>query len=298
MDEHPVDFDDAQVWELHVSIMREAVGRATTQPVDACFTSEAYGTELARRFGARHICVDGPRALVPVSATAVRRDPVAHWEHLAPCVRAGLALRVVVVGAESTGKSTLAEALAQALRQRGGALGLTRWVPEYGREATLDKLAQARARAAWAGTPPPPVEALAWDSPDFLAIGRVQAAREEAAARAGGPILVCDTDAFATGVWHERYLGRRSAEVESVGETAGHALYWLTHPEDVPFAQDGLRDGYHIRDWMTNRFAERLDETGRRWEWLRGDREARLNRALASIDRLVGEGWRLADPLG
>ena len=38
--------------------------------------------------------------------------------------------------------------------------------------------------------------------------GREQNARcEDAAARGGLPLLVCDTDALATAVWHERYLG-------------------------------------------------------------------------------------------
>jgi HTH-type transcriptional regulator, transcriptional repressor of NAD biosynthesis genes len=109
-------------------------------------------------------------------------------------------------------------------------------------------------------------------------------------------VLVCDTDAFATGVWHERYVGRRSASVEALGRK--HALYLLTHPDDVPFFQDELRDGEAIRRWMTDIFVARLDESGRRWRWLRGSREQRLQGALEAIDALLAEGWRLADPLG
>jgi hypothetical protein len=32
---------------------------------------------------------------------------------------------------------------------------------------------------------------------------------EDALARSANRVLICDTDAFATAIWHERYLGRR-----------------------------------------------------------------------------------------
>lgn len=290
-DDHPVDLESDAAWRAHVALMVEGARTLTPAPVDAVFTSEAYGPELGRRLGAVHVPVDPARGLVPMSGTQVRRDPPAAWEHLSAPVRAGLARRVVVVGAESTGKTTLAAALAEALRARGGAHGLTRWVPEYGREHTVRLLAVARARAALAGRPPPPMEALEWPSADFEEIAARQNAREDLEARAGGPLLVCDTDAFATGVWHERYVGRRSPAVEAHGREA--ALYLLTHPDDVPFAQDGLRDGEHLRRWMTGVFAERLGATGRVWRWIRGDRRARLAAAVAEADALLGRGWGL-----
>jgi nicotinamide riboside kinase len=107
---------------------------------------------------------------------------------------------------------------------------------------------------------------------------------------------VCDTDAFATGVWHERYVGARDPEVEAIAEPpAPFHLYLLTDPDDVPFVDDGVRDGEHIRRWMTERFAARLDESGRRWRWLRGDRERRREAALTAISALR---WHFADPLG
>src|SRR5690606_16308182 len=105
------------------------------------FTSEVYGVELGRRFGAAAIDVDRERLRYPVSATAVRRDPVACWELLSAPVRAALARRVVVLGAESTGTTTLARALADHYR--------TTWVPEYGREYSERKLAALGPGAHW-----------------------------------------------------------------------------------------------------------------------------------------------------
>jgi nicotinamide riboside kinase len=163
-------------------------------------------------------------------------------------------------------------------------------VPEAGREITEQKLA-----ALGPGTP---MEALTWDSSDFVDIAREQARREDVAARSGAPVVLCDTDAFATGIWHERYRGRPSSAVDELGGAAPFHLYLLTHHDDVPFEQDGLRDGEQVRAWMTGRFAERLDATSRHWQWLRGGRDERETRALAAIDTLLRSGWNFAAPLG
>jgi len=56
-------------------------------------------------------CLDQTRKLYPTSGTAVRQDLVPQWDMLSPAVRAGLAMRVVVVGAESAGTTTLSREL-------------------------------------------------------------------------------------------------------------------------------------------------------------------------------------------
>jgi len=129
-DNLPVDYHDEAIWRGHVALMQVAVSTVTAEPIDAVFTSEQYGEELARRLGARHAAVDPARALVPISSTMVRAAPAAAWAWLAPCVRGYLAQRIVLTGAESTGKTTLARELCERLCARGGAFAATRWVPE------------------------------------------------------------------------------------------------------------------------------------------------------------------------
>jgi nicotinamide riboside kinase len=189
--------------------------------------------------------------------------------------------RVVLVGAESTGKTTLARDLRDALVRRGGAFAETRWVPEYGRDYTIEKL--ARARAAAGREPFPEMADLVWTTQDFVAIALEQNALEEHAARITGTVLICDTDAFATAIWHERYLGVRSAEVEALA-IVRPSLYLLTHVDDVPFEADQIRDGEHLRAWMTEAFVERLRGSPHHTERVRGTREQRVALATRAID--------------
>jgi HTH-type transcriptional regulator, transcriptional repressor of NAD biosynthesis genes len=286
VDNLDVDYEDEQAWVGHVALMRQAIkdSRHAAQPIDAVFTSEPYGAELARRFDAADVRLDQARATIAISATKFRADPAAHWDMIEPPVRAWFARRVVVLGAESTGTTTLSLDLADALRAQGEAHALTGWVPEYGRALTVVKLAVARAQSARAGRPEPGIFDLEWRDEDFALVARRQTADEDRAARRGGPILVCDTDALATTVWQERYMGAVTPEVQA--EAAGmppRSLYILTSDRDVPFEDDGLRDGEHLRSWMTGRFREVLASKDVPWIEVHGDRAERLRHALGHV---------------
>lgn len=229
---------------------------------DAVFTSEAYGDAYAKFMGCVHVLVDPERATVPISGTLVRSDPLRYADFLEPCVRAYFARRICVIGAESTGTTTLAKALASHYG--------TVWVPEYGRHYTEGKYAAPD---------------HAWRSDEFVHIATAQAAMEDTLAEASNGLVICDTDPFATGVWHERYLGYRSPAVEAIARGRRYALTLVTGDE-IPFVQDGLRDGEGVRHWMHRRFIERLDEEGRPYVVVTGTPEARLAQAITAIDGL------------
>lgn len=299
VDDTEIDYGSDEIWSAHVAAFRSGVATLSglgvrVPPVDAVFSSEEYGPELAKRLSASHVPVDPPRDRFPVSGTAVRDDPAAHWGFLAPPVRAYLARRVVVVGAESTGTTTLARALAAHYAGRGGVWAATRWVPEYGRTFTEEKLAAAR-RAA--GDPSLWLDDLVWEPGDFVRIAEHHAVLEDAAARSGSPLLVCDTDAFATAVWHERYLGGPAPAVEAVHERNPHHLWIVTSPDGVAFEQDGWRDGASIRSWMSGRFEEELERRGLPHIKVSGPHERRLAAAVAATDALLAEGWTFSTPL-
>lgn len=256
----PGEDDNSEFWA------RYTVQILGCQP-DVVFTSEDYGETFARHLGSRHVLVDRERKQIPVSASAIRMAPLRHWEYLEPCVRAYFAKLVCVVGAESTGKTTLARDLAEHYR--------TVFVPEYGREY-CERL-QAAGVDLWA---------YQWRGEEFMEIARKQQEREDRLAREANRVLICDTDALSTGIWHERYLGSSSPEVDAIVAARHHDLYLLTDC-DIPFVQDGLRDGETIRQWMTGRFEQSL--AGRAWQKMSGGREQRLAAAVRLVDRLMEE---------
>ncbi|MDX2225929.1 MAG: AAA family ATPase [Verrucomicrobiae bacterium] len=242
--------DDSQGWAGYT---RRFLGHAP----DVVFTSESYGEAYARHLGCAHELIDLSRNAVPVSGTAVRENPLRQWQYLDPCVRAWFACRTVVIGAESTGKTTLCKQLAEYFR--------TVWVPEFGR-----MYYESKVHSAAEGT---------WESREFELIAAEQNRLEDRGARECNKLLICDTDSFATAIWHERYLKCGSPSVEALASGRRPAHYFLCAP-DVPFVQDGFRDGEHMRAWMHETFLERLTHTGRRFTLLSGSYGARWDCAL------------------
>ena len=256
----PGEDDNSKFWAEYTL---RILGRAP----DVVFTSEDYGEAYARFLGCRHVMVDRERKQVPISGSVLRAAPLRYWEYLEPCVRAYFAKRVSVLGAESTGTTTLARELAEHYH--------TVCVPEYGREY-CEKM-QIKGLDLWT---------YQWRTEEFAEIANRQQDLEDHLAREANRVLICDTDVLATGLWHERYLGIGSPAVEALASSHRHDLYLLTDC-DIPFVQDGLRDGETIREWMTARFEETLAEKELPWVKVSGDPKRRLTQAVEEIDKFL-----------
>jgi nicotinamide riboside kinase len=116
-------------------------------------------------------------------------------------------------------------------------------------------------------------------------IAEEQMRRENAAARQANRVLICDTNAFATMLWHRRYMGYHSQTVAEFARLGRCDLYLLTGDE-IPFIQDGLRDGEHIRHKMHRWFEEALATQAVPWQVLRGSHDERMCEALLLIQSL------------
>ena len=248
--------DDSAGWAAYT---REFLGYVP----DVVFSSEAYGDTYARLLGSEHVAVDRAREQIPISATAIRADPLAHLDRLAPAVRAYFVRRVCAIGPESTGKTVLCERLAARFDAPH--------VAEYGRDYTIAKQSTSN----------PDV----WTPDEFVHIAREQQRREDEAARRSNGLVICDTDAFATEIWLERYLGAHEIGGWPVRDRAMD-LYLLTDP-NVPFVPDAIRDGEHLRVWMFDRFVTELKRRDLPYIVLSGDYEERERTAFAATLALL-----------
>lgn len=180
-------------------------------------------------------------------------------------------LRVVLIGSESTGKTTLCKALAELYGEP--------WVPEYGREYTLERYAKAGgATELGLGEEGP------WTSDEFRHIAEVQQKLENEAAEKAKQVLFCDTNAFATAIWHERYMGFRDPETDAIAAKDQVDLYLVTG-NDVPFEADEIRDGENLRHWMLERFLEEIKKLRIPYEMLTGSHEKRMQDAIEILRR-------------
>jgi NadR type nicotinamide-nucleotide adenylyltransferase len=90
------DFNDEELWAQWMALFRSHWPYAGGPHV--VFSSERYGDEIARRFGATAVAVDPTRSVVPISATQIRERPLEYLDFLAPPVRAWMETRARGVG--------------------------------------------------------------------------------------------------------------------------------------------------------------------------------------------------------
>lgn len=167
--------------------------------------------------------------------------------------------RIAVLGAESSGKSTLCEALARRYD--------TLWVPEYLRE-----FVDTKGRV--------PFEA------DQVGIALTQRAREDAAALHAKDFLFCDTTPLMTALYSRVYWGRVDPDLERLTSTHAsldYALTLVTAP-DTPWVEDGLmRESPQVRERVFAMVVEELDARGIRFVLVEGDLPHRLRQVEAAL---------------
>lgn len=175
------------------------------------------------------------------------------------------ALRIALLGAESTGKSTLARALHETLPALTG-LRVAR-VDEYLRE--------------WCDR-----EGRTPRADEQLAIIQEQERRADALA-AGHDVLIADTTALMPALYSEYLFADTSL---AAGAHEAHRRYHLSllMATDLPWEADGMRDGPHAQAPVDRLLRRWLREAGHAFVVVQGQGERRLEHALDAITPLLG----------
>jgi NadR type nicotinamide-nucleotide adenylyltransferase len=166
-------------------------------------------------------------------------------------------IKVVLVGSESTGKSELARRLGEHFHA------------PVGREFVRDYAAQ-RAGPLGFG--------------DHGPIAKGQMANEDAAIAEARDLVILDTDLVSTVVYCEHYFGRCPEWIELEAIARAGNLYLLLRP-DIPWVADGVRDRGERRDEMHDLFRDKLISLRLRYVEIGGEREARFESAVGSIEQ-------------
>ncbi|MEP1087707.1 ATP-binding protein [Algoriphagus sp.] len=162
--------------------------------------------------------------------------------------------RILILGPESTGKSTLAEDLANHFDEP--------WVPEYAREY-LDELGRE------------------YRYEDLVKIGKGQIALEDKLAKKADRYLFVDTDLRVIHIWSEHRFGKTDPWVLEQLAKRKYDLILLTDT-DLPWTPDPLREypELEMRNYFLDLYTQLANESGFPFYLISGNRDERLSKAV------------------
>jgi len=200
------------------------------------YSSEFYGDHVSKALGAADRRVDEARTTIPISGTALRADSFAGKQYLAPVVYADLITKACFLGAPSTGKTTLARALAERYN--------TAWMPEYGAEYWLEHHVERRITLE-----------------QFEEIAPEHNRREDALTLQARKYLFCDTSPITTYVFAKDYHGTSGPDLTRLAMEAEkrYDLFFLCDT-DIPYDDTWDRSGDPKRRWFQDQIIGDLAE--------------------------------------
>lgn len=167
--------------------------------------------------------------------------------------------KVVLVGPECTGKSTLSSLLAKYYN--------TAWVPEYARHY-IDRLDRP------------------YEEKDLVEIALGQLAHEDKLMEEANELLICDTDLTVIKIWSEHKYGRCCEEIMSQYYERDYDLYLLTNI-DIPWSEDPQRENPEFRQYFYDTFKNDLAQRNLNVVEISGDHYNRQRKAIDAIDKLI-----------
>ena len=170
-------------------------------------------------------------------------------------------INVAILGAESTGKTTLCRDLA-------AHFGCP-WVPEYMRTYLQAKWDKEHLTCTWEDLLP-------------IAQGQIELENKlaaQAAQNSDSSYLFCDTSLFELMVYANWYYGDCPDAITQAALTHHYDLILLTEV-DIPWVADDLRDSPHQRDEISAYFESQLTRHQKPFHRIGGDRDERVQQVL------------------
>jgi len=230
------------------------LGLLNGERVTHFYSSEFYGEHMSRALGAEDRRVDEARERVPVSATMVRSDPHKYREFVSDVVYRDLITKIVFVGAMSTGKSTITEALAAKYG--------TTFASEYGRDYWAEHQVDRR---------------IGFEAFDEIAVGHLE--REERALPDANKYLFVDTNAITTYMFALDYHGRAPELLTRIAlENAKRYDLFFLCEDDIPYDDTWDRSGDQKRRVFHKQIIADLQERRIPYIPLRGSLEERMRK--------------------
>lgn len=168
--------------------------------------------------------------------------------------------KIAVLGAESTGKTTLARSLALRFQ--------TVWVPEHAREYMN-------------------MHSGEYSVADVEQIAREQLAQEKRLEASANQFLFVDTELIVAKVWTLDVFGNCPDWISEEIGSHQYDLYLLT-ANDLPWVPDPVRVNAQRRDYFFNWYKRELDSHNLPYEIVTGRYEARLLSAITSLRKHFG----------
>jgi NadR type nicotinamide-nucleotide adenylyltransferase len=259
--------DTPRFWEIWRDTLYQAVGGRP----DVLVANMDYGWALAEALACDFVPGDIARETFPISATAIRENPLANWDFIAESARSYFLKKVCLMGPESTGKSTAAIMAARALN--------TVFVSEYAKAVIERQQGQ-----------------FFEHNVKEVAIGQHRS--ENALAKAASRVLVCDTNMLTTLIWSDVLFGRHPQELEDAVLTSNYDLTLLFSP-DVPWVADVHRDvlpdgaNEQVRWKFFDTCRLWLDRLGWRYSIVEGAFDIRGESVVTACKELIAEPLRL-----
>jgi len=221
-------------------------------------TSEPYGDLVAGFMGIQHIPFDLDKGQYPISASIIRNDLFCNWHYLPAAVKSYFALKVAILGTESTGKTTLTEQLSKHYK--------CGFVLEAGRELIPDS--------------------TDFTFDDLILVANEHAKRIDKATLDDNPLVIIDTDVHITKSY-AKFVFDRNLPVNADIYNINKADLYLYLNNDAPYYQDGTRLNKTDRDLLDQSHREVLSNHHINFVEISGNWQNRFEQAASEVSKLI-----------